>query len=108
VGAGVVVCALAFATKAALAQEQAPKKAAGGTLTFDLAEMQKPWTGDLDGMIERRVIRVLTVNSKTIHFLDKGVLRGTAVEYVRLFENELNKKLDMKKDWKRIFPYEKD
>ncbi|MDN5940846.1 MAG: lytic transglycosylase F [Nitrospira sp.] len=44
-------------------------------------------------MIERRVIRVLTVNSKTIHFLDKGVLRGTAVEFVRLFEEELNKKL---------------
>ena len=44
-------------------------------------------------MIERRVIRVLTVNSKTIYFLDKGVLRGTAVEYARLFEDELNKKL---------------
>jgi len=36
---------------------------------------------------------VLTVNSKTIYFLDKGVLRGTAVEYVRLFDEELNKKL---------------
>ena len=93
VGRGVVVCALAFATTAGLAQEQAPKKAAGGTLTFDPAEMQKPWTGDLDGMIERRVIRVLTVNSKTIYFVDKGVLRGTAVEYVRLFDEELNKKL---------------
>ena len=44
-------------------------------------------------MIERRVIRVLTVNSKTIYFVDKGVLRGTAVDYARLFEEELNKKL---------------
>jgi len=84
----------------ALAQKQAPQKAAGGTLTINLAKVMKPWTGDLDGMIERRVIRVLTVNSKTIYFLDKGVLRGTAVEYVRLFEEELNKKLAAEKKLK--------
>ena len=66
---------------------------ADGTLTIDLAKGQKPWTGDLDGMIERRVIRVLTVNSKTFYFVDKGVLRGIAVDYFRLFEEELNKKL---------------
>ena len=89
-----------LAGNAALAQEPGPKKAAGGTLTIDLAKVQKPWTGDLDGMIERRAIRVLTVNSKTIHFLDKGVLRGTAVEYVRLFEEELNKKLVAEKKLK--------
>jgi hypothetical protein len=41
----------------ALAGEPAPKKAARETLTIDVAEMKKPWTGDLDGMIERRVIR---------------------------------------------------
>ena len=63
------------------------------TLTIDLAKVQKPWSGDLDGMIERRSIRVLTVNSKTTYFIDKGVLRGTAVEFGRLFEDELNKKL---------------
>jgi membrane-bound lytic murein transglycosylase MltF len=88
-----LTCCGVLAGNTALAQEQRPQKAAGGTLTIDLVKGQKPWTGDLDGMIERRVIRVLTVNSKTIHFLDKGVLRGTAVEYVRLFEDELNKKL---------------
>jgi membrane-bound lytic murein transglycosylase MltF len=77
----------------ALAQQQAAQKAAGATLTIDPTEMQKPWTGDLDGMIERRVIRVLTVNSKTFYFHDKGTLRGTAVDYFRLFEEDLNKKL---------------
>ena len=77
----------------AFAQKPAPQKPAGETLTIDPAEIQKPWTGDLDGMIERRVIRVLTVNSKTFYFNDKGTLRGTVVEYYRIFEDELNKKL---------------
>jgi hypothetical protein len=81
-----LACCCVLAGNAAHAQEPAPQKAARETLTIDLAKVGKPWTGDLDGMIERRVIRILTVNSKTIHFLDKGVLRGTAVEYVRLFE----------------------
>src|SRR5882672_908546 len=81
------------APAAAPAQEPTPQEAADETLTIDLAAIQKPWTGDLDGMVERRLIRVLTVNSKTIYFLDKGVQRGTAVDFVRLFEEELNKKL---------------
>lgn len=62
-----LACCCFLAGHTALAKEPAPQKAARETLTIKLAE--KPWTGDLDGMIERRVIRVLTVNSKTIHFL---------------------------------------
>jgi len=78
----------------------APAKTAGGTLSISTAEIQKPWTGDLDGMIERRLIRVLTVYSKTIYFADKGIERGTAFEYGRLFEQELNKKLAAEKKLK--------
>jgi hypothetical protein len=37
-------------------------------LTIAPEEMMTPWTGDLDGMIARRVIRVLTVYSKTFYF----------------------------------------
>ena len=84
----------------ALAQPQAPQKAAGGALTIDPAAMQKPWTGDLDAMIDRRAIRVLTVNSKTSYFLDKGVQRGIVVDYFGVFENELNKKLAAEKKLK--------
>jgi hypothetical protein len=64
----------------ALAQKQAPQEAVGRTLTIDPTQIQKPWTGDLDGMIERRVIRVLTVNSKTFYFVDKAVQRGIVVD----------------------------
>jgi membrane-bound lytic murein transglycosylase MltF len=81
-------------------EEPAAEEVADGTLSIDLAQQQKPWTGDLEGMIERGYIRVLTVNSKTIYFVDKGVLRGTAVEYARLFEEELNKKLAKQKKLK--------
>jgi membrane-bound lytic murein transglycosylase MltF len=82
-----------FLAGPALAQKPAPQKATGETLTIDLAATQKPWTGDLDGMRERRLIRVLTVNSKTLYFHDKGTQRGTVVELSRLFEEELNKTL---------------
>ena len=76
----------------ALAQKT-PQAASATTITIDPTAMQKPWSGDLDGMIERRVIRVLTVNSKTFYFHDRGTVRGTVVEFYRLFEDELNKKL---------------
>jgi membrane-bound lytic murein transglycosylase MltF len=88
------------AANPALAQKPAPQKPAGGTLTMDLALLQKPWNGDLDGMIERRLIRILTVHSKTVYFIDKGVQRGTAVDYARLFEEGLNKKLAAEKKLK--------
>ena len=87
------VCVCFLFVVPVLAQKQGPQKAAGETLTIDPAAMQKPWTGDLDGMIERRVIRVLTVSSKTFYFGDKGTQRGIVVDYFRVFENELNKKL---------------
>ena len=54
------------------------------------------WTGDLDGMIERRIIRVATTYSKTNYFIDKGVQRGTAYEAFKLFEDELNASLKKK------------
>lgn len=62
-------------------------------LTISPEEAMKPWTGDLDGMIKRRLIRVLTVYSKTFYFIDKGAQRGTTHDFFRLFEEDLNKKL---------------
>src|SRR5438034_3242310 len=95
-----LVCFCFLSGNPALAQKPAPQQAAGGTLTLDPADMQKRWTGDLDGMIERRVIRVLTANSKTFYFHDKGTQRGTVVDFFRLFEDELNKKLGAEKKLK--------
>jgi membrane-bound lytic murein transglycosylase MltF len=54
------------------------------------------WTGDLDGMIQRRVVRVLTTYSKTQYFVDQGTQRGLVYDFASLFEEDLNKKLKNK------------
>ena len=58
--------------------------------------MQKTWTDDLDSVLQRRVIRVLTVYNKTFYFTDKYTQRGLTYEIFRLFEEDLNKKLAKK------------
>lgn len=59
-----------------------------------LATEAKPWTGDLDGMIGRRTIRVLVPHSKTLYFVDlNGNQRGISYELMREFDDALNKKL---------------
>jgi membrane-bound lytic murein transglycosylase MltF len=56
----------------------------------------RPCTSDLDGMIQRRMIRVLVVNSKTFYFLEKGTQRGLTYDVFKAFEDDLNKKLKNK------------
>jgi len=60
---------------------------------LDLGLINTPWSGDLDGMIKRRMIRALVVYSKTFYFVDKGTQRGASYEALHAFENDLNKKL---------------
>jgi len=88
--------ALAFfagSIHAAADAKKSPQTPKREQLTITTEEAIKPWTGDLDGMVKRGVIRVLTVYSKTFYFVDKGTPRGSAYEIFRLFEEDLNKKL---------------
>jgi len=73
--------------------EPVPETPGHEQLTIAFEETWKPWTGDLDAMVERRVIRILTVYSKTFFFVDKGVQRGSSYEGGRLFVEDLNTKL---------------
>jgi membrane-bound lytic murein transglycosylase MltF len=50
----------------------------------------KPWTGDFDRMLERRMIRVYAPFSRSLYFNDKGRERGIAVELVRDWERYIN------------------
>jgi len=65
------------------------------TYAFEDVTQQK-FTGDLDGMIHRRLIRVLVTYSKTHYFVDKATQRGLTYDVFRLFEDSLNKKLKKK------------
>jgi membrane-bound lytic murein transglycosylase MltF len=77
------------------AKKAQPEKAAQSNRTLSNIALQK-WTGDLDGMIKRRRIRVLTPYSKTFYFNDRGKQQGLVYESFRLFEEDLNKKLKTK------------
>ena len=80
---------VAISCLGALTSAQAPTEK--GRLGLTLTQITTPWTGDLDGMIERRMVRVLTAFSKTQYFIDRGTPRGTAYDQGRLLEEHLNK-----------------
>ena len=101
VAAAVLACALlaspiATAATAKPSAQTPPRE----QLTIEPEEAMQPWTGDLDGMIERGSIRVLTVYSKTFYFMNKGVQRGATYDAFRAFEDYLNKKLAKEKKLK--------
>jgi membrane-bound lytic murein transglycosylase MltF len=74
-----------------IASAQAPTEK--GRLGLTLSQITTAWTGDLDGMVERRMIRVLTAYNKTQYFIDRGTPRGTAYDQGRLLEEALNRTL---------------
>ena len=49
-----------------------------------------PFTGDLDGMEARRMIRVGVTFNRTHYFVDNGTERGLTFAYVKRFEEQLN------------------
>jgi membrane-bound lytic murein transglycosylase MltF len=95
IGAATALACTLFAGPICAATEAKPSTPAPQRekLTIAADEAKKPWTGDLDGMIKRGFIRILTVYSKTFYTVDKGVQRGAAYDAGTLFVDDLNKKL---------------
>jgi hypothetical protein len=50
------------------------------------------WTGDLDGLLKRRTIRVVVSYSKTQYYVLKGKQYGISYEGGRAFEKYINQK----------------
>ena len=72
-------------------------------------EFLQPWLGDLDGMEERRVIRLLTVYSVGIYYIEQGQEKGLTKELARLFEKFINKHVQGKrKVYVAIIPVARD
>jgi membrane-bound lytic murein transglycosylase MltF len=55
--------------------------------------LDKPFTGDFDEMVERRLIRAGVVFNRTQYFIENGVQKGSVYESIKLFEDEVNKRL---------------
>jgi membrane-bound lytic murein transglycosylase MltF len=70
----------------------AQEKAAAPATPRQLSLENKPWTGDFDQMLERRVIRVLAPYSRTLYHVDKGHERGITAALVREFERYVNQR----------------
>jgi membrane-bound lytic murein transglycosylase MltF len=56
-----------------------------------LEHVNEPWTGDLDGMVERGFVRVLTVHNPLFFTFDGVDQRGLAASFARGFEKHLAK-----------------
>ena len=55
--------------------------------------VDQTFTGDFDGMIKRRLIRVGVPFNRTFYFVDRGTPRGMSYEYLMLYEEKLNEQL---------------
>jgi hypothetical protein len=89
--AGLIVL---LAAAPVFAQKESSKKSGREGLTIDPATMMQPWKADLEGMIARGMIRVLTVPNKNTYFQDRGRHRGATYDAFRLMEQDLNAKLE--------------
>jgi membrane-bound lytic murein transglycosylase MltF len=66
------------------------------TTGLDLERVQRKWTGDFDGMVERHMIRALVVYSKTFYFLDGADQHGASYDALHAFQEDVNRKLGNK------------
>lgn len=80
----VLTLALAPGDRRAAAQEPA--------IPADYSLALQPWTGDYDGMLERRMIRVAVPYSLTHYFLDGATERGIDAAMGRELEREINRR----------------
>ena len=55
--------------------------------------LDKPFTGDFDDMVKRRLIRVGVTYNRTHYFVDHGQERGLTYESLKSFDTELNTQL---------------
>ncbi len=69
---------------------------APGRIKGELPFANPKWTGDLDGMVKRRMVRALVVYSKTQYYVERGRQRGGSYEMLKAFEKHLNDKLRTK------------
>lgn len=84
----------AASSAATAAAEESLPPPLESALPADLrARLDEPYTGDLGGMVKRRIVRIGVSFNRTHYFIDQGVQRGSSYEYGKLMEDKLNEKL---------------
>jgi len=58
----------------------------------EFKERWQVWKGDLDGIVERRVLRMLVTTNATNYYVDLGKQGGVTYELGHLLEKELNRR----------------
>jgi membrane-bound lytic murein transglycosylase MltF len=89
---GIVVSLVLVASALGQSPGSPQSKPAAKPAARQLNIQSKPWTGDFDQMLERRVIRVLVPYSRSLYFNDRGRERGITADNLRDFERWINKK----------------
>jgi membrane-bound lytic murein transglycosylase MltF len=95
--AAIFMALVALSTSSVCAgQDQDPPSAIapGADFTMPFEKLWLPWTGDLPGMVERRVLRVVVPYGGYQFYYDRGEPKGAVYEMLRKFENYLNEQLD--------------
>jgi membrane-bound lytic murein transglycosylase MltF len=87
-----LACVLAWVPAIAGAGSTPNARPPEGAPVGELTTEATAWTGDFDGMLERRRIRVLVPFSRSLFFNDRGRERGISADTVRGFEAWLNEK----------------
>jgi membrane-bound lytic murein transglycosylase MltF len=67
----------------------APVLAASGQQDEIIAHANEPWSGDLDGITERRFLRILTVHNPLFFSFDGAKQKGMVAEFAKMFEDHL-------------------
>lgn len=64
---------------------------AGGREAFSLQAGRRPWKGDFDAIVQRRLIRALVTHSKTFNYVGNGRTRGVSYDILNAFEQDINR-----------------
>lgn len=86
----------AFAAMGADETTPPPESAEAKAVDALIEAALKPWKGDFDEMVKRRMIRVLVTYNRILYFTDKYRQHGITYDAMKIFEDELNKKLGLK------------
>jgi len=81
-----ILCMCTSLALPAFAEDQS----SSGKLDLPQAAVFKAWKGDLDGMLERRVIRALVAPSRTSYWLNGARQTGAEYELLKAFQEDIN------------------